>query len=253
MSLYTLTYSPQGDGWTSFHSYHPDWMIGMSSRFYTFKNGNLYIHNDQAATKNTFYGSFTPSEVTMVFNQDPLSAKMFKTLEQETNYPWETFITTDMSTGYMEDNYFQLKEGDYFTYIRREENQTNLDLLSAQGIGALQSIVGTTLNFGFTLPQSISARTEYLSTNTYDSIYYKDTVTDQAVFVGYVDTKTPTSLTLVSVVNTPSPGDFILYIKNSQAESFGARGYYMQVRMVNNYTEDIELFSVSSEVFKSYP
>ena len=242
MSLYTLTYSPQGDGWTSFHSYHPDWMIGMSSRFYTFKNGNLYIHNDQTATKNTFYGSFTPSEVTMVFNQDPLSAKMFKTLEQETNYPWETFITTDMSTGYMEDDYFQLKEGDYFTYIRREENQTNLDLLSAQGIGALQSVVSTTLNFAFDVPQSISVG---------DKVYYNNAGT--ILLVGTVTAHSGQSITLNALSSSPSPGDFILYIKNSQAESFGARGYYMQVRMVNNYTEDIELFSVSSEVFKSYP
>ena len=242
MSLYTLTYSPQGNGWTSFHSYHPDWMIGMSSRFYTFKNGNLYIHNDQAATKNTFYGSFTPSEVTMVFNQDPLSAKMFKTLEQETNYPWETFITTDMSTGYMEDNYFQLKEGDYFTYIRREEDQTNLDLLSAQGVGALQSVVSTTLNFAFDVPQSISVG---------DKVYYNNAGT--ILLVGTVTAHSGQSITLNSLSSSPSPGDFILYIKNSQAESFGARGYYMQVRMVNSYSEDIELFSVSSEVFKSYP
>lgn len=245
MSLYTLTYSPQGDGWTSFHSYHPDWMIGMSSRFYTFKNGNLYIHNDQTVNKNTFYGSSTPSEITMVFNQDPLSAKMFKTLEQETNYPWETYITTDMSTGYMEDGYFQLKEGDYFTYIRREEDQTNLDLLSAQGIGALQSIVSTTLNFAFDVPQAISVG---------DKVYYNNAGT--ILFVGTVTAHGGQSITLNSLSSSPAPGAFILYIKNSQAESFGSRGYYMQVRMLNWYSvsdKDIELFSVSSEVFKSYP
>jgi len=242
MSTYTLTYSPQADGWTSFHSYYPEWMIGMSGRFYTFKEGKLYLHNDSSVDQNTFYGTFTPSEVTFVFNQDPLDAKMFKTIEQETNLPWETYITTDLGTGYMEDNYYDLKEGNYFTYIRRQEDQTDLDLLSAQGVGALQSVVGTTLNFAFSVPGSISVG---------DKVYYNNAGT--ILFVGTVTDHSGTQITLNSLSSSPSPGDFIIYIKNSQAESFGARGYYMQVRLVNSYNEDVELFSVSSEVFKSYP
>jgi hypothetical protein len=233
-------------------------MIGMSGRFYTFKNGKLYLHNDQSVDRNTFYGTYTPSQVTMVFNQDPLEAKMFKTMELESDSPWDTVITTDMSSGSMDATYYDLKEGNYFTYIRRNTGATDLDLLSAQGIGALQSIVGTTLNFAFTLPTSISAKTEITippnpPVYTYDSVYYYNTGTGTMLYVGDIDTKTSTSLTLVSVVNTPPPGAFILYIKNSQAESFGARGYYMQVELTNDSITDVELFSVSSEVFKSYP
>jgi hypothetical protein len=142
----------------------------------------------------------------------------------------------------MEDNYYDLKEGNYFTYIRRQEDQTDLDLLSAQGVGALQSVVGTTLNFAFSVPGSISVG---------DKVYYNNAGT--ILFVGTVTDHSGTQITLNSLSSSPSPGDFIIYIKNSQAESFGARGYYMQVRLVNSYNEDVELFSVSSEVFKSYP
>ena len=42
---YTLTYSDKSEGWPSFYSFIPDYMIGMNSYFYTFKNGNLYRHN----------------------------------------------------------------------------------------------------------------------------------------------------------------------------------------------------------------
>ena len=242
MANYTLTYSQNGGGWTSFHSYHPDWMLGMSSRFYTFKDGKLYLHNDPNEDRNTFYGVFAPSEVTMVFNQDPLQAKMFKTLEQESDSPWDTVITTDMSSGSMDASYYDLKEGNYFTYIRRNQNATNLDLLSAQGLGNLQSIVGTTLNFAFQVPGAISVG---------DVLYYDNAGT--IVQVGVVSAHTGSSITVTTLLSSPSPGDFILYIKNSQAESFGARGYYMQVELTNDSITDIELFSVSSEVFKSYP
>ena len=54
-------------------------------------------------------------------------------------------------------------------------------------------------------------------------------------------------------VNTPSPADLCLAIKNAQAESFGARGYYMEVVMENSLTSEVELFAVFSDVFKSLP
>ena len=40
----TITYDEINKGWTSFHSYEPEWMERLGNRFYTFKNGNVYIH-----------------------------------------------------------------------------------------------------------------------------------------------------------------------------------------------------------------
>ena len=41
----------------------------------------------------------------------------------------------------------------------------------------------------------------------------------------------------------PQTGFFILYYKNSIAESEGARGYYMEFTLTNDDTEAVELFS----------
>lgn len=54
MPFNTLTYSPMVQGWPSFYSYNPDWMIGMNNYFYSFKGGNLYRHNSNSL-RNTFY------------------------------------------------------------------------------------------------------------------------------------------------------------------------------------------------------
>ena len=61
----------------SFYSYIPEMMVGMNSYFYTFKNGELYRHNSNE-NRNTFYGSFTPTSITSVFNPDVLTVKNFK-------------------------------------------------------------------------------------------------------------------------------------------------------------------------------
>jgi hypothetical protein len=62
MAAYTLTYSEGVEGWASFYSFLPDWMIGMNNYFYTFKGGNLYRHNVNN-TRNNFYGvPFSPSK-----------------------------------------------------------------------------------------------------------------------------------------------------------------------------------------------
>ena len=46
---------------------------------------------------------------------------------------------------------------------------------------------------------------------------------------------------------------FFFYIKNSVAESHGVLGHYCVFDIVNTSTEKINLFTVESEVMKSYP
>ena len=67
MPNYTLTYDEDVQGFPSFYTYNPDWMIGMNNYFYTFNGGNLYRHNVNEE-RNTFYGEFQPSEMQSVFN-----------------------------------------------------------------------------------------------------------------------------------------------------------------------------------------
>lgn len=51
----------------------------------------------------------------------------------------------------------------------------------------------------------------------------------------------------------PVAGELILYYKNSIAESFGARGYYLEFKLSNDSRSAVELFAVSGSVMKSFP
>jgi len=241
MAEVTVTYDPTSQGWTSFWSYIPDWMIGMNNVFYTWKEGSLYKH-DTNATRNRFYGVNYPSTITTIFNQDPLDVKMFKTMAIESNEPWDVDLETDLNTGMIDDTYFTDKEGTWFAYIRRDANSIDLQAISTQGVGQVASYASLTINFNFNIDSTISQ---------FDKVYR---VTAGAlVLIGTVASHTSNSITLVSAAVTPAPGDMIVFVKDSTAESYGARGYYMQAKLTNNSTSAVEIFNVNVNTFKSNP
>jgi hypothetical protein len=196
--------------------------------------------------RNNYYGSQYNSKVTPIINDNPSETKMFKTIVLDTNSPWDTTITTDMSTGFMDAAYYSLKEGDYYSYIRRVAGNTDLDLMSAQGVGEIDTVTGTspgviTLDFSFNIGSIISIG---------DKLYRDNAGIE---LIGVITGLTEDSITMNVTSVTPAPGDYVLYLKDAEAESYGARGYYMEVELENDSTSEVELFTISSEVFKSFP
>jgi hypothetical protein len=247
MSDVTITYSEAVKGFPSFYSYIPDYIMGMNNYLYTFKGGNLYRHNTNN-TRNNFYGVNYPSTVTSVFNAAPTEVKLFKTLALESDAPWDATALTDLQNGYIDEAWFELKEGTYFSFIRSEESPINFLMRSVNGIGSVLTVVNTggtiyELGFSIKIDSIISIG---------DTVYFGST----PLQVGNV-TAISTNRKVITVDATagpvPSPGDFILYAKNQQAESHGVRGYYCEFTLTNNNTQPVELFSVMSSIFKSYP
>lgn len=268
MANYTLTYSPMLEGWTSFHSYYPEWMTNMNNFLYTFKSGELWKHNTNQRRNNWYKDPLLPSDpdpstVTVVFNDSPSESKMFKTLACETDSPWKATVTTDLNSGVMEASYFELKEGDYFTYIRRAPNTIDLKAMSTQGIGNVLSAavnVGTgflEVFFDFEIPNTISVFDQTVIPKSGGDVLYC-VISGVQTLIGDIDEivndpLTGNKIVVKSFSTVPNTNDFAYAIKNSVAESYGARGYYMQVLLENTSSSAVELFAISSQVFKSYP
>jgi hypothetical protein len=246
---YTLSFSEASKGWTSFFSFIPEIMIGMNSYFYSFNGGNLYRHNSNEL-RNNFYGVQYNSKITSVFNLEYGTVKNFKTISLNSDKPWDCKVITDLDTGFIDKSYFSLKEGDYFGYIRRYGTDINLGMRSAQGIGGTNSVnstvpSATVISFPFGIGSIISVG-DVAYKNNAGSLLKLGTITA-------VSTNSITVNTTVSGGNIPLVSDYILCIKNSTAESYGARGYYMQFELENDSTSRVELFDVGSSIFKSYP
>lgn len=243
----TVTYSKVAEGWSSFWSYQPDWMTEMNSIFYTFKDGELWRHNVNT-TRNNFYGQQYQSSVRTIFNNDPLTVKMFNTLSLNSSHPWTADIYTNINAGSINYTYFVEKENQWYAYIRRFDDTIDVKALSTQGIGYANSVTYPTnpnnafLQFSFNVDPSVSVG---------DKIYKN--VSGSLVLIGTIINLSSNSINVnISVGSAPLTSDFLICVKNSQTESFGARGYYMNVYLYNDSIEQVKLFSIGTSAFKSF-
>tara|TARA_R110002012_G_scaffold60836_4_gene159363 strand:+ start:5912 stop:6676 length:765 start_codon:yes stop_codon:yes gene_type:complete len=254
MATYTLTYSEEAKGWPSFYSYAPDQMLGMNSYFYSFRHGQLFRHNTNAL-RNNYYGVQYSSEITSVFNVEPQTIKLFKTMSYESDEAWTcTSLFTELSTGSMLDTYFVQKEREWFTFLRANNSTINFNMRSANGIGACTVIGGApgafTISFNVELGSIISIGDYVYSTA--NAIYFGQvTAIDRVNNVLTVNEGIPDPSGTAGIL--AANGSFIVFIKNAVAESHGARGYFMQYTLKNSSVQPVELFSVGSSVMKSYP
>lgn len=271
-AAYTISYSEDAKGWPSFYSFLPDYMIGMNGYFYSWSGGNLYRHNTNPI-RNNYYGVQYSSSITSVFNVQPNTIKLFKTMSYESSAAWAcTSLYTDLSTGSMLSTYFVQKEGEWFSFLRENEDTVNFKDRSANGIGKAVTASGPVTAVVITFNVNIDS---ILSIG--DIVYWQSTATPTppATFNPVVKSGTVTAITNQSTTSVagvvtpasitidctaftpngtpPASGDFIFFIKNAIAESHGARGYYMHFTLSNNDTTAVELFSVGSSVMQSFP
>lgn len=270
---YTLTYSNSVQGWPSFYSFEPDWMIGMNNYFYTFKGGDLYRHNS-SGQRNTFYeqwynkfigpppppGAFVASRVVSVFNESIMENKLFKTIKLDGDSTWDgTFVTDIQSSGYIQAGWFEKKEQSYFSFIRNNDIG-QLPQRSVNGIGKSSSInFGTYLEVNFSINPLVDVGSiisigdsMYFADAPYTNFQYGGTVVD--IIKNY-----PAGVNRLLINNNPPAvaptqnDSFYYYVKNSVAESHGVLGHYCVFDMTNSSTSKVELFTVGSEVMKSFP
>ena len=249
---YTLSYSDKSEGWPSFYSFIPDFMIGMNSYFYTFKNGNLYRHNTND-NRNEYYGvsgALAPSTITSVIAPRPVvDVKLIKTLTYE----------TDGSPASIPATYFVQKEGEWFSFIRTNAGTVNFLERSANGIAnntAVDSTVAAATVVSFANPTgSILSIGDNLF--AYPAAPVPGDTPTLAGEITAIDNTAPNfSITIDTTIGgavVPAVGAFMINVKNSVAESHGARGYYMEFKLSNNDITPVELFTVGSQVMKSFP
>ena len=258
MANYTLTYSEATPGWVSFYSYYPDWMIGMNNYFYTFSGGDLYRHNVNE-TRNNFYGTQSTSTLESVFNVSPLENKLFKTIALKGDSPWAVTLETDIQvSGFISVNWFEKKEGTFFAFVRND-TVGQLNLRSVNGIGRSSQVVGGNV-IKFPLTISIGS---IISIGDLFYFLLPPNFTGAPLLGGQVTAITvdlPNGVNQITI-NTTISGTtpiavqdaYFLYIKNSIAESHGVLGHYCVFNLENAETEKIELFTIESDVMKSFP
>lgn len=240
MAQYTLTYSEKSKGWTSFWSYIPDWMIKLNNRFYTIKNGQLYLHNEETGVRNNFYGVQHDSKIKLYFNEINSDDKIFKTLALEGNKPWSAVLSTNLANSTIKKEEFDQRESRHFAFMRKNENEEDLHGNTAQGIGVIASFSGTEITFLFV--------SEFVSIG--DVLHQVNGSNNQVI--GTITGINGLVITVDAIVTAPINGLYSFSKKDARIEGGEVRGYYMEVELTNNDTEKVELFAVSTNAVKSF-
>lgn len=234
-----ISFSEKNNGWTSFHSFIPDAMTRLKNRFFSIKNGQLWLHNDKDnPVRNNFYGVQYNSEVKMIFNSDPDIDKIFKTLVLEGNVSWYATYKTNYTEGYIKDTEFNKKESRWFGYTRKNE-VADYTGLSTQGIGNILSVNGLEVVFA-NISEAVSV----------GDILHQYTGSE-TIPIGEIDNIQSNTITLVSIINAPIEGTFALSIKNTRVEGSEIRGYYLEVNLSCSETGKAELFAINTNAVKS--
>ena len=262
----TLVFDDGVQGFPSFFTWVSDTGISLNNRFFTFVDGEIWEHHQAGVNRNSFYGTSSPSQVDVVFNDEPSSLKNFKTLGYEGQGAWSAAISTDQEStiidstvipetrtvsGTIEADEFVAKEGKKFGYIRgTSENVTNLDLqrISVQGLGrGTPDLNNTEITFAKN-PQS--------DLNVGDTLFFYQRIGndyDETLYLGGEVTAITDNVVTYTYTGSliPSQDDFFLFSKNAIVETSGVLGFYGVVSLSTIDSELAELFSINTEQFIS--
>lgn len=238
----TLTFSENVKGWTSFHSWIPDSMVRINNRFFTIKDGQLYLHNDgDNSVLNTFYGVKYKSEVVTILNEAPSEDKVLKNIILESTRPWKTTIETNLANGTIEASEFNKRESKWFAHTRKNENSADLTD-RAQGIGNIFLVSGSDITFE-SLPTLISIGETLKQSN--------GSVEEEIGTITDINRET-NIITVSTIVTVPVQGYFAYSVKNARVQGSELRGYYAKLTLENDDDGNVELFAVNSNIIQSF-
>jgi len=236
---YTLSFDEKVKGWTSFHSYFPDNFLRLKNRFYTVKDGQIYLHNEALNGYCKFYGVQYSALVETIINENSQEDKNYKDLILESLFPWDVALSTNLTNSTITKAEFNQRESRWFSYIRKNENDLDLNG-TVQGIG---NIVSVSL-------QDITFNEVSNAVSIGDNLYQLNGTTQE--LIGVILDINANVLTLDTYTTTPTTGLFSFSKKPSRIEGSEIRGNVLDVILTDDSNTANELFAIVANAVKSY-
>lgn len=163
----TLAFDESVRGWTSFYTYKPEQTFSVQSNYFSVKDGQLWRHNNETGQNNDrsiFYGVYSDSLISFVFNPQVSLSKVFKTVNYEGSTGWEvssfnaarSFEINDTSNlvySYDEGAYtengiqyyagFYNKEGKYFANLVNSSQPTTGEVVFGDNMTGVKGYYAT--------------------------------------------------------------------------------------------------------------
>jgi len=99
LNPYTFSFNEKRNAYSSFFSFNPEWMISAESTMYSWKDGNLWVHNNTSQYCN-FYGSQYDCSIKVVFNINLLEKKSWESIAELASDIWSCPVIYTNTTSY---------------------------------------------------------------------------------------------------------------------------------------------------------
>jgi hypothetical protein len=125
---YNFSFNETRNGFCSFYDFHPEWATGANDMVYTWKDGEIWKHDDP--TYCNFYGDQYNASVTVVFNNNLLGKKSWHSINEIASDIWgvptmytnvKTYGNTSQESNLV-DAEFTILEGNPSSAIKRDAN-----------------------------------------------------------------------------------------------------------------------------------
>jgi hypothetical protein len=247
---FTAAYNVDGSVWNTLYSYRPERIVCIDDILYTFKGGTMYKHTS-ASNRATYYGSEDGAVVEVVAAFNPSMVKSYESISLEGTAAWDTTITNTDQSATIADTDYDQRERNWYAYIPRDSSAntggSTITALSGTSevfaLGAVASVSGSDIVF--------TSDISYITFPVGADLYKVSGSTLISITNTIASVSNGTTITCASAVAGVSAADEIVAIANGAIEGDQMRDYYAQIRLVNDSTDEVELYAVNAVFAKS--
>ena len=125
----TFAFSESRNCYVAFYDFYPEWICNAGNLIITWKNGELWTHNNTSAYAN-FYGTQYSPSIKLVFNENQNIKKHFNTITTLGNTTWVASTNGDITTNLgqysrLSQNDFKIKDDKYHAAFKRDATAAN--------------------------------------------------------------------------------------------------------------------------------
>jgi len=163
-------------------------------------------------------------------------------------------IETDKQEGNIHE--FIEKEGKWFNYIKGVDSdissETDFGAFDIQGLGIIESVDNNSLTISGGLNSSLQVGdTVYYEQPSSGMLGFTQIESSQLQKAGVITVISDNVITVDNSGTLPLQHDYCMFVKNQAINTSSLVGYFADVKLENNSTGKIELFSVGSEITES--
>jgi hypothetical protein len=156
-SFQTLSFDEDSNGWTSRFSYKPNLIGSLRNNYYTFKQGDIWLHYANPITTLTNYCNFYETQydanVTVIFNPNVSVSKNFNTFNYEGSGGWyleslysNSDIALPIAKTVNASNLAALENQLFVNNFKRKENKYFGTIINNTGASYGEVIYGNSIN-----------------------------------------------------------------------------------------------------------